>query len=105
VTNNRHKGYVRKYGGVVVGHRTNYHGKTIPILEVTAPCARCTNDFTFKMTTKPEKFCPECKVISKREKRQRDTDRVNARKQECVIPAEPSRRKIPYAGFDPSEKH
>lgn len=91
-----------KYNGRVVKITAGRNGQDVRHREVTAPCARCGNDFTFTMTTKPVMHCDSCAVIAKQEKRRRDTERVQARRLDgtYVYPEPKAKRirKIPYAG-------
>lgn len=73
------------------------------VREVTVCCARCINDFKAQMTTKAPRFCPECVEAKEKEKRERDMERREAAR---LLPPKPKKkRKIPYAGWDPREKH
>lgn len=90
----------------VTGH--DRFGRSVILKEVTVTCKRCTKPFTCEMTTKPLAICPDCVVAHREEKRltanareaKRRRDARQQRKSDERTP-----RKIPFAGFDPTEKH
>jgi hypothetical protein len=104
ITRKASNGYQRKYHGVVVGYRKNAHGSDIPVVRATAPCRRCGTEFTFTMTTQPERNCDGCKEIVLREKRARSKAQSAAHRLRKKSETTKPRRLIPYAGFDKREQ-
>jgi hypothetical protein len=76
-------------------------GRVTQIKECTAKCERCTHEFTYRMTTRPRRFCVECYGIRQRE-RTRESKKSRALRR-AAAPL-PSKGLIPYVGYDPTEQ-
>jgi hypothetical protein len=86
-------------GAVTIGA---YDGRVMFRKEVTHPCKRCSNDFSFVMTTRRKYYCDECRAVVAEEKRIREKVRQRNRPKPKPWPKGP--RLIRYAGYDKSEK-
>ena len=78
-------------------------GRVTRIVVATATCQRCQQDFAYRMTTKPRKYCPACGPIIERERRVR-ADKARLEKRARETAPSPSSRLIPYVGYDPTER-
>lgn len=96
-----------KLGGTTIGPsaRHTLNGKQLVERRVTVTCARCPDRFECVITTKPPRYCPECKILADAEKRERDIRRVRT-KRIAIATAESSsdnskrRKLVPYAGYE-----
>lgn len=85
--------------------RYNFNGNLHRLKEATAECEMCRNTFTFIMTTKPRRFCNNCKeqadeaANQRRYKRRKEREMANGGGEKK---REPRPKLIPYAGYDGS---
>lgn len=83
-----------------VNFKRGSDGRVTRIIDTVATCARCEHEFTYRMTTKPRKYCPVCYPIRQRElKRASELARVNR----AAAPL-PQTQLIRYVGYDPTEQ-
>lgn len=82
-------------------------GRIIHQKLASGTCRRCGENFTFVMTTRPVQRCRRCRSIVEEEWRVANLKRLQAKRRELKEnpPDNQPRRKIRYAGFDPTENH
>lgn len=82
--------------------RYNFNGKLHQTKTVTRECQRCRSPFSFEMTTKPRRFCDECKVVLDQEIVDRKREAWHTYRKRLDKNREPKPKLIRYAGYDGS---